>query len=298
MKKKLFIGLGIVAALIFIAGVAYASTSGGVIHACVRENGEIRIVADAKYCIRGETPLQWNIVGPQGPKGDTGAPGPAGASGAQGPKGDTGATGPIGPAGPQGGKGDTGAAGPAGSQGPAGPTGDTGAPGPTPIIVSLPVSDTNCPTGGISITTSDNQVYYLCNGAKGDTGATGPAGPQGNPGQKGDTGATGSQGTSGSLVLAGQICPIGQYLMGFDNSGTPICGAIVPTLTPTPTPTPTPIQTSCTQDSDCSISNYYYCSDNGLCVAKRPDGYACLKDNECASARCIDNYCGGRPPGF
>lgn len=59
------------------------------------------------------------LVGPQGPKGDTGATGP------QGPKGDTGATGPQGPKGdtgepgPQGPKGDTGATGP---QGPAGPT--------------------------------------------------------------------------------------------------------------------------------------------------------------------------------
>lgn len=47
-----------------------------------------------------------SVIGPQGPKGDTGEPGP------QGPKGDTGATGPQGP------KGDTGATGP---QGPAGP---------------------------------------------------------------------------------------------------------------------------------------------------------------------------------
>ena len=34
-----------------------------------------------------------NVIGPTGPKGDTGA---------TGPKGDTGATGPTGPAGPQG----------------------------------------------------------------------------------------------------------------------------------------------------------------------------------------------------
>ncbi|HFI0564497.1 TPA: LPXTG cell wall anchor domain-containing protein, partial [Streptococcus suis] len=57
-------------------------------------------------------------AGPQGPKGDTGATGPAGP---QGPKGDTGATGPAGVAGP---KGDT------GSTGPAGPQGDTGSTGP------------------------------------------------------------------------------------------------------------------------------------------------------------------------
>lgn len=42
------------------------------------------------------------LVGPQGPKGDTGEQGPKGDTGAQGPKGDTGSTGPQGP------KGDTG----------------------------------------------------------------------------------------------------------------------------------------------------------------------------------------------
>ena len=37
-----------------------------------------------------------SVVGPQGPKGDTGAQGPKGDTGAQGPKGDTGAAGPAG----------------------------------------------------------------------------------------------------------------------------------------------------------------------------------------------------------
>ncbi len=50
------------------------------------------------------------VVGPQGPKGDTGATGP------QGPKGDTGAVGPQGP------KGDTGATGPKGAAGADGKT--------------------------------------------------------------------------------------------------------------------------------------------------------------------------------
>ncbi|HEM3703350.1 TPA: LPXTG cell wall anchor domain-containing protein, partial [Streptococcus suis] len=63
-------------------------------------------------------------AGPQGPKGDTGATGPAGVAG---PKGDTGATGPVGPQGP---KGDTGATGPVGPQGPKGDTGATGPAGP------------------------------------------------------------------------------------------------------------------------------------------------------------------------
>lgn len=40
-----------------------------------------------------------NVIGPTGPKGDTGATGPKGDKGATGPKGDTGATGPQGPKG-------------------------------------------------------------------------------------------------------------------------------------------------------------------------------------------------------
>ncbi|EBD6170035.1 hypothetical protein DAJ39_16450 [Salmonella enterica subsp. enterica serovar Poona] len=65
-------------------------------------------------------------VGPQGPKGDTGARGPAGP---QGPKGDTGLQGPkgdAGPAGPQGPKGETGPQGPQGEKGDTGPQGDPG----------------------------------------------------------------------------------------------------------------------------------------------------------------------------
>jgi Collagen triple helix repeat (20 copies) len=65
----------------------------------------------------------------QGPKGDTGNPGPIGPQGPAGPKGDTGNPGPQGPTGSQGPigpKGDTGLAGPQGPVGPAGPPGTAG----------------------------------------------------------------------------------------------------------------------------------------------------------------------------
>ncbi|MBX2903916.1 MAG: tail fiber domain-containing protein [Chitinophagales bacterium] len=58
-------------------------------------------------------------IGPQGPKGDTGA---AGATGAQGVKGDTGAQGAVGPQGPTGAAGANGAVGPQGITGPVGCT--------------------------------------------------------------------------------------------------------------------------------------------------------------------------------
>ena len=71
----------------------------GVAAAEINQNGELVF----EYT-DGTTENVGNVVGPQGPKGDTGA------TGAQGPKGDTGATGPQGP------KGDTGATGPQGPQ--------------------------------------------------------------------------------------------------------------------------------------------------------------------------------------
>ena len=94
-----------------------------------------------------------SVMGPQGPKGETGATGPQGQTGPQGAKGDTGAQGPKGETGAQGPKGDT------GPQGEQGPKGETGAQGP--------------------------QGQTGPQGEKGDTGATGPKGPQGEQGPAG-----------------------------------------------------------------------------------------------------------------
>jgi hypothetical protein len=93
------------------------------------------------------------ILGPQGPKGDTGATGPQGL---KGDKGDTGAQGPSGVGGPVGPIGLTGAT---GASGPLGPKGDTGAPG------------AQGPQG--------------LPGPTGLPGATGPTGPQGVAGPSG-----------------------------------------------------------------------------------------------------------------
>jgi hypothetical protein len=118
-------------AALALGGTAYAAVDGtgltdssGSYHGCVNRNsGFLRVVAPGTDCLSSETAISWNEtgpVGPQGPKGDTGATGPIGP---QGPKGDTGATGPVGPQGP---KGDTGATGATGPQGPAGPPGPAG----------------------------------------------------------------------------------------------------------------------------------------------------------------------------
>lgn len=85
------------------------------IHACVFDNGQIRIM---RTCPGDSYALTWNRQGPAGPRGPKGSPGPRGS---QGPAGPTGSPGPIGPAG---------APGPTGSPGPQGPQGDPGPSGP------------------------------------------------------------------------------------------------------------------------------------------------------------------------
>ena len=188
-------------------------------------------------------------VGPQGPKGDTGATGatgpqgpkgdtgPKGDQGAQGPKGDTGATGPQGPkgdtgaTGPQGPKGDTGAT------GPQGPKGDNGSDGKSVQILgsytdisSLPskasVGDGYLVNGDLYVYSADSKWTDVGKvqgpqgatgpqGPKGDTGATGAKGDQGiqgikgDTGPKGDTGATGPQGIKGDTGATGATGPQG-----------------------------------------------------------------------------------------
>jgi len=92
-----------------VIGLAFVGLSGAStvqeIHACVTDNGQMRIVSDTTACKRGETPLTWNVqgpvgpIGPQGPKGDIGPIGPQGPAGVDGLQGATGAQGEVGPRG-------------------------------------------------------------------------------------------------------------------------------------------------------------------------------------------------------
>lgn len=71
--------LGIVAILL----IAPLAASAQVIHACVKQGGTVKIVADSADCRPVETPLSWNVQGPAGPQGPPGEPGPQGPPGAE-----------------------------------------------------------------------------------------------------------------------------------------------------------------------------------------------------------------------
>src|SRR5262245_32956451 len=75
------------------AALATIPGGGGVVNGCYdKDTGKLRVIDSATAsCKAGESPLNWNLVGPQGPAGPAG---PAGAPGRDG------AAGPQGPAGP------------------------------------------------------------------------------------------------------------------------------------------------------------------------------------------------------
>jgi hypothetical protein len=102
------------------------------LHACVRKDGRLRLVAKSAGCRKTERPVSWNVRGPQGEPGPAGPAGPAGADGAPGTNGAVGAPGPAGPPGPK------------GERGPQGPKGD---PGPT-IEALEALNGIACRSGG------------------------------------------------------------------------------------------------------------------------------------------------------
>src|SRR3954447_25786623 len=71
-SRKFWIGLviGIVAASGVGAALASIPDSAGVIHACYKSSGDLRVIeAPAAACKNGETPLDWNANGKAGPTG-------------------------------------------------------------------------------------------------------------------------------------------------------------------------------------------------------------------------------------
>jgi hypothetical protein len=84
--KKYVIALAAVIAVCSGIGVANGAGS-GVIDACYPKTGgsaRILVPGSTQTCKTTETPLKWNMTGPQGPKGDTGPQGPVGPRGPSG----------------------------------------------------------------------------------------------------------------------------------------------------------------------------------------------------------------------
>ena len=73
-----------VMALGFGANISAQGSNANRIYGCVGPGGAIRLSSPATPCKGNETPIEWNIAGPQGPAGPTGASGPAGPTGARG----------------------------------------------------------------------------------------------------------------------------------------------------------------------------------------------------------------------
>src|SRR5437867_9262858 len=84
MRRKFAIGAALVAALA-AAATTYALAASGAstaqtINACVDDAGHVRLVSAAGNCKRGESPLDWNTIGPAGAAGPQGVPGRDGTS--------------------------------------------------------------------------------------------------------------------------------------------------------------------------------------------------------------------------
>jgi hypothetical protein len=73
----------LVATITTAIGIAQAAIpdASGVIHACYKSSGQIRVVNSAANCKANETALTWSQAGPQGVPGPAGATGPSGLSG-------------------------------------------------------------------------------------------------------------------------------------------------------------------------------------------------------------------------
>jgi type VI secretion system secreted protein Hcp len=64
-----------------------ATTSDGLIHACVDDHGRVHIIDASGQCDRNEAAVSWNQTGPAGAQGLQGIPGVAGPPGPPGPPG-------------------------------------------------------------------------------------------------------------------------------------------------------------------------------------------------------------------
>src|SRR5258708_9848729 len=133
----------VLAAISLTVTISRAGTN--TIDACVKDNGDVRIVSAGSSCKQPEHLVEWDLVGPQGPAGPQGPQGIAGPQGPQGPQGIPGIQGPKGDAGPVGPIGPTGPTGPQGPVGISGLTYQFGSSGLNAVIFQSAV--VSCPVG-------------------------------------------------------------------------------------------------------------------------------------------------------
>jgi len=76
MKRTFLIALMLGAVFFITAGSCYAQEING----CVK-NGQLSIASGPGQCKSSETPISWNVTGPQGPQGLQGPQGPQGLPG-------------------------------------------------------------------------------------------------------------------------------------------------------------------------------------------------------------------------
>jgi hypothetical protein len=71
--------LGALAVAMLALNALPARGQGNTINGCYsNSNGSLRRITPPEVCKPGESPISWNIIGPQGPKGDKGDRGAAG----------------------------------------------------------------------------------------------------------------------------------------------------------------------------------------------------------------------------
>ena len=191
--KTAAVVVGIVGATVALTASSGAATPSTTYSACLRTGQLTNVAVGAKpraACPAGSTTIHWNMTGPAGPRGASGAIGPRGLTGATGTTGPTGAAGRAGDngaTGPQGEVGATGTQGEPGTGGPQGPGGETGPVGPKGATGEIGPEGPKGDTGPDGLT--------------GDTGPQGPAGPQGPQGPAGPLGSQGPAGRNGTTLM-------------------------------------------------------------------------------------------------
>lgn len=190
----------------------------------------LKIELDSKENRLTSHPMEIEVTlgsdpGLQGPPGPTGAQGPPGETGREGNTGPSGLAGPPGPPGATGNSGLPGKNGTIWRTGPQPPTEDQGEVGDFFLE-----NDT-----GQFFSKTDSATWTLVGSLQGPPGQNGQPGPPGVQGLSGPIGPPGPQGPPGPtlpLLLVGQSCPSGEFLVGFDDLGNILCGPPIPSDPP------------------------------------------------------------------